>query len=93
MKNESMFITDVYTDKKEILEALREYTGAKYISDLKNQTYNAKARYAVSKISVEQYPMNTLEDIAEYIFSCKIKFKNMNEAKRFFSTETESMHG
>ncbi len=58
MENENL---DLFAFLKYIL-------GCTYISDLRTNPYNKKARLIISKLDLSRYPQSQINDIVKYIY-------------------------
>ena len=54
-----------------LLEFLKYILGCEYISDLKNEPYNIKAKLILRQLNLKTYSQNQINDVVEYIFSKK----------------------
>lgn len=55
-------------DDLDLLGFLKYILGCTYISDLRTEPYNAKARFILSKLNLKKYSLNQLIDIFNYIY-------------------------
>lgn len=53
----------------DLLELLRYTIGCTYISDLRTEPYNAKARLVLRQFNLKKFPCNQISDVFEYIYS------------------------
>jgi hypothetical protein len=60
----------------DLLEFLQYIVGCDYISDLKNEPYNSKAKLLLSQLDVSYYSLNQIKDATEYIYSILSERKN-----------------
>lgn len=52
----------------ELLEFLKYILGCMYISDLKTESYNGKARFLLEHLNLEKYPLKQINDAFLYIY-------------------------
>ena len=74
--------------KSDIYNALVEYVGCEYISDLREGIYNLSAKNFLANINVNEYDLSVLSDIAEYIFGESACFDTYDDASNFFKSKT-----
>lgn len=65
MNNENRRIVNVYVD---VLEFLKQALYCDYISDLRREPYNSKAKALLKHIDLSRYPDNQVRDIQQYLF-------------------------
>lgn len=53
----------------DLLEFLKYILGCTYISDLKNETYNSKAKLIFEKMDLEEYSFEQIKDAYKYIYN------------------------
>ena len=51
----------------ELLEFLKYILGCTYISDLKTDPYNDRAKLLLKQLNLDKYSMNQIEDTFEYL--------------------------
>ncbi len=71
----------------DLFELLREKLGCEYISDLRQPRYLAESRRMVARLSLDEYSLFALSDVAEYLYGEKISFDSVEQAKIFFSRQ------
>ena len=65
MNNENRRIVNVYVD---VLEFLKQALYCDYISDLRREPYNSKAKALLKHIDLSRYPDNQVRDIQQYLY-------------------------
>lgn len=58
-----------YDDKLDLLEFLKYILGCTYISDLRKDPYNFKAKLILKQLNLKKYSLHQLSDVFEYIYS------------------------
>lgn len=53
----------------DLLEFLKYILGCTYISDLRTEAYNVKAKLMLKFLNLKKYPINQIEDTFEYLYS------------------------
>ena len=53
----------------DLLELLKHTIGCEYISDLKFEPYNNRAKLILNQLNLDEYPSKQLEDVFEYIYN------------------------
>lgn len=51
-----------------LLDFIQFIVGCSYISDLKYEPYNFKAKELLKQLKLNNYPLNEIRDTIEYIF-------------------------
>ncbi len=74
----------------DIFEKLRDMLSCQYISDLRSEPNRTKAKKILKYISLQEYPVEMLSDLAEYLYGRKIEFASMQQAVMFFRTTIET---
>lgn len=54
-------------NKLELLEFLKYILGCTYISDLKTEPYNTKAKLILKQLNLKKYSFNQVKDAFEYL--------------------------
>lgn len=70
----------------DLLELVRKKVKCTYISDLRKEPENTFAKAKLRKLSLNGYPLKTLNDVCRYIYDISREFKTTKEAISF-------MHG
>ena len=65
-------------DEKDLLEFLQYALSCTYISDLKTEQYNKRAKLILEKIDIRNFSMNQIRDAIEYIYSSFEDITNEN---------------
>lgn len=52
----------------DLFDFLKYILGCTYISDLRTEPYNAKARLILDKLNLNKYPINQTKDAVNYIY-------------------------
>lgn len=68
----------------DVFEDLRQRVGCEYISSLKSPLYIAKVRKVLRKLSLDNYSLFQLNDLANYIYGYSF-FVDKEEALKFFA--------
>ena len=55
----------------DLLEFLRYILGCTYISDLRTDPYNTKARLILKFLNFKKYPISQIQDAFEYLYDEK----------------------
>jgi hypothetical protein len=55
----------------DIFEFLKYILGCEYISDLKFEPYNTKAKIILKFLNLKKYPKNQIRDIFKYLYNTK----------------------
>ncbi len=71
-------------EKEDLFEYLARRLGCEYISDMTRGLYNQKARQVMAELDCSRYPLDVLNDVAEYLYGKKHCFETVGEATRFF---------
>lgn len=53
----------------DLLEFLKYILSCEYISDLRTEPYNAKAKLILEKIDIRNFSLNQIKDTIEYVYS------------------------
>lgn len=69
----------------DIFEILRKALNCQYISDLKFEPNKTKAKQLLKVIPLQEYSIETLSDIAEYLYDEKPEFTDMQQAVEYFA--------
>lgn len=69
-KSKNSNVNSKYFD---LLEFLKYILGCTYISDLRTEPYNSKARLILQQLNLKYYTLNQVKDAIEYIY-----FKDIN---------------
>ncbi len=73
--------------KKDLFEVLRSVLECEYISDLRFGETSMKARKLLGSMSLEEYTLQDLSVVAEYISGEHTDFKSYRQAKAFFGNK------
>lgn len=53
----------------DLLEFLKHILGCAYISDLRTEAYNVKAKLILKFLNLKKYPINQIEDAFRYLYN------------------------
>ena len=62
----------------DLLEFLKYILSCEYISDLRKEPYNAKAKLILEKIDIRNFSLNQIKDTIEYVYSSFEDITNEN---------------
>ena len=62
----------------DLLEFLKYILSCEYISDLRTEPYNAKAKLILEKIDIRNFSLNQIKDTIEYVYSSFEDITNEN---------------
>ena len=54
--------------KLDLLEFLKYILGCTYVSDLRQEPYNSKAKLILKQLNLKKYSLHQLADVFEYIY-------------------------
>lgn len=66
-----------------LLEILKATVGCTYISDLRIEPYNARAKAILRTIEPESYPLDMLAETVEYLYGGMVVFRTYEGFKIF----------
>ena len=69
---------------RDVFEELREKVMCDYLSNLKYMPWKKAALDGLSTMDLSQYPLHSLNELAEYMFGEKQRFDSAEEADRYF---------
>lgn len=70
---------------KDIFEELKEKLGCENVSDLCYGEKQVWAKEKLCKMDLSEYKLSDLEDMADYLYSKKVSFRSIEQAKEFFT--------
>lgn len=73
-------------EKRDIFEDLKKLVQCEYISDLRLEPYLMAAKRIMVGLDLLCYPLETLENMAEYLFDQHPCFADYEQAEVFFDT-------
>ena len=68
----------------DLFEDLRVQLMCSYISDMRFEPYKSAAKDALITKTLSEYPLQALDDAAEYFYGVNLKFKDYAQAIAFF---------
>lgn len=75
---------------RDVFEELTDKAADGIMSNLKYMPWKKEALEELSKMDMSQYPMSSLNELADYMFSEKQKFVKAEEASKYFSEKLSS---
>ena len=73
--------------QKDLFTELALKTGCSFISDLRVTPFNEQARELLaSYINLQEYSLNVLSDVYDYLYGVKVTFETYDEAQTAFAT-------
>ncbi len=73
--------------EKDLFEEVAATLGCDYISDIKTEAYNARAKRMLANVDYKKYPLRVLNDIYEYVYGGKADFSDYDEAEKAFELQ------
>lgn len=70
--------------KFDFFELLRDMTGAEQVSDLKYEPYRTRAILLLRYIPTEEYSVQEISDMTNYLLDAQRTFESKDEARAFF---------
>ena len=74
------------TEKRDIFEELLKRVQCEYISDLRVEPYLMAAKRIMVELDLSRYPLETIENVAEYLFGQRLYFSDHEQVEAFFDT-------
>lgn len=68
---------------EDLLEDIRTIIGCEFISDLRYEPFNNRARKLISILDLESYPFADITDAVSYLFFSEGLFENVQQIKEF----------
>jgi hypothetical protein len=72
---------------EDLLEDIRTIIGCEFISDLRHEPFNNRARKLISILDLELYPFADITDAVSYLFFSEIPFKSVQQVKEFIQCD------
>ena len=72
----------------DIFEDLRSQVGCTYISDLRYMPHITTAKRVIQKFCFEDYSLEQLNDMAQYLYGEKVFFDYPQQAEQYFRNRT-----
>ena len=69
--------------KEDLLEDIRTIIGCAFISDLRYEPFNDRAKKLISIIDLEAYPFADITDAVAYLFFSEGIFESIQQIKEF----------
>lgn len=73
-------------EKRDIFEELKKLVQCEYISDLREEPYVMAAKRMMVELDLSRYPLEALENMAEYLSYQRPCFTDHEQAEAFFDT-------
>lgn len=70
---------------KDIFEDLKKEGKCNFVSDLRYNADPSLAKQAIGRLTLEDYDLSQISELASYIYSEDVKFSDIEEAKLYFS--------
>ncbi len=68
----------------DLFEDLRKSVGCMYVSDLRLHPHKNYAKKILRSFDLEKYPLQQLNDMAQYLYDTKLEFEHSQQAGQFF---------
>lgn len=63
-------------ENEDLLEFMQYIFGCDYISDLRTEDYNERAKRLLEKLDCSQYSFNSIEDAIDYLSKTQLNLNN-----------------
>lgn len=73
-------------EKRDIFGDLKKLVQCEYISDLRVEPYVMAAKRIMAELDLSHYPLEAIENVAEYLFDQHPCFADYEQAEAFFDT-------
>ncbi len=73
-------------EKRDIFGDLKKLVQCEYISDLRVEPYVMAAKRIMTELDLSRYPLEAIENVAEYLFDQHPCFADHEQAEAFFDT-------
>lgn len=71
--------------EKDLFNTLADSVGCDYVSDLRYEPFNSSAKHLIARdFTFENYRLDELNDLFEYLYDKKAEFSTVREAKAAF---------